>query len=326
MKFLHKTILLLLLLANMSVFAQTGEIHGVIYNFTEDSAVVKNIAVNFLKYHGHELLDDSSLVTETDYQGNFSMKNLPLDSTLLFYPKVTFNSVVYYGNEVRLTHKIPSVHSNVVVFDTTSDLSHIVFQMEHIFLEEEQGRVAVQEIFLIANTGKKTYLGSKIQNSNHNYVLKFPLPDKQENFELLTAETQNSVFVENNTLYDTDLLPPGNRQLSFRLQVPHSGKEWHYTRSTIYPTFGINIFLSQPEITIEGAGIMPMGEFPIKGKTYQRFSIQHLMPGMPLDIALKNLPAKSVQVQWIVLIAVGLLAILGFSYTFFKRPASAKVD
>ncbi len=326
MKFLQKSILLLWLLAALPLFAQIGEIHGTVYNFTEDSAVVKNIAVQFVKYRGHELLDDSSLVTETNNLGQFRVANLPLDSTLIFYPRVTFHSIVYYGSGAQLSAQNPSLENNVVVFDTTADARQIAFQMEHIFLEVEADRIEVREIYLVANAGKKTYLGKKTPYSNRDFVLEFPLPEKFEDLEILTPEAQTSVFIENNSLYETALLSPGTRQFSYRVQVPYAGKKWLYSRDVIYPSFGVNIFLVQPELAIDGPGIRPMGDFFIKEKTYQHYSIQHLMPGEKLEFTLTNLPAKTFPVQLIVLIAVAVLALLGFTYTFLKKPSMAKID
>lgn len=319
MKSFSKLILLILFVSQTSLLAQTGKLTGTIYNGSADSAAVKNTDVEILIYRGHNLLDDSSFVDKTNSRGQFQISGLPLDSTLMIYPRTTFSSIVYYGDGVQLTEAQKQAQSNVVVFDSTRSKRHIATQMAHLFLEVENEKIKLRDILMIANTGNKTYMGGKTLISSRSYVLEFPLPQNYENLEILTPGAQNSVFLEHNTLYHTDLMSPGTRQFSYQLDLPFSGKEWNFTRPVIYPTGGLNIFLSQPELTIEGPGIMPMGDFHIKGMKYQHYSVRNLMPGMSLELTLKNLPGKTFPVQWIVLILVGIFVIVGFGYTFLKK-------
>ena len=311
--------LLITVLLPAALLAKGGEIWGYVYNGTEDSTTIANTEVQFLVYQKHTLIDDSSYVLKTNSQGMYHLTNIPVDSTLIYYPRVDFHSIVYYGKGVIVTPQNNKQQSHVVVYDTTSDKKHIAVQMEHLFIIEENGKIIVREIYLILNTGKRTYLGKKIPDTNHHHVLEFPLPEGYENVELLTPDAQNSVVIENDFLIDMALFPPGSRQLSFQLQIPHKGKEWHYTRPLSYPTGSINIFLSQPELTLEGPGIVPMGDFSIRNTNYQRFAVQHLMPGMQLDITLKNLPRKSIPIQLIVLGIVAVFLLVGFGYTLLKK-------
>ncbi|MDW7680225.1 MAG: hypothetical protein SCK70_06650, partial [bacterium] len=287
---MKKLFWLILLITTFMAFsglrAETGEVWGYVYNGTQDSALVNNIDVQLLVYRGNMLIDDSSHTTTTNTAGRFRFSELQIDSTLVIYPRATYNTVVYYGVGVRLNERQFQKNSNIVVYDTTSQKHHLAVQMEHIFLTAENGKINIREIFLIANNGEKTFMGERTKETNRRFVLQFPLVKGFENFELLTPEAQNSVFIENNSLYEVDLLPPGSRQLSFRFQVSHSGEQWRYSRPIFYPTGGINIFLSQPELTIEGPGIAAMGDFHIKGAKYQHFSMQHLMPGMMMEFTL----------------------------------------
>ncbi|HDP98954.1 MAG TPA: hypothetical protein ENN22_07220 [bacterium] len=320
---MKKLFWLILLITTFMAFsglrAETGEVWGYVYNGTQDSALVNNIDVQLLVYRGNMLIDDSSHTTATNTAGRFHFSELQIDSTLVIYPRATYNTVVYYGPGVRLNERQFRKNSNIVVYDTTSQRHHVNVQMEHIFLTAENGKVSIREIFLIANSGKKTFIGDRTKNTNRRFVLQYPLIKGFENFELLTPEAENSVFIKNNSLYEIDLLPPGTRQLSYRFQVSHSGDQWRYTRPVIYPTGGINLFLSQPELSIEGAGIVPMGDFHIKGKKYQHFSMQQLMPGMIMEFTLKNLPKQTAPIQLMVLIAVGIFLLVGFGYTFLKN-------
>jgi len=62
-----------------------------------------------------------------------------------------------------------------------------------------------------------------------------------------------------------------------------------------------------------------MGDFNIKGKTYQHYSLQRMMPGMQLNLTLTNLPGKTVDIKWIILIVVIVFLVVGFGYTFLKK-------
>ena len=319
MKPLFKIIGVFVLLFHNPALAKTGEISGLVFNGTKDSSLVKNINVNLLVYKGHELINDSTYSQQTNSQGKYQFTSIQIDTNLIYYPRVTFHSIVYYGNGVRFEKEVTKLKANVVVYDTTSQKKDIYVQMEHLFLEEENGKISVREIFLFVNKGKRTFLGEKVNQANIHYVLKFPLPEGFENFQLITREAQNAITFKNNTLYETDLMSPGTRQFSYRYQIAHRGKEWNYQRPIIYPTGSVNIFLSNPELGLEGQGIMPMGDFVIRGKNYQHYSIQNLMPGMNLELTLKNLPDKTIDIKWIILIVVALFLVIGFSYTLLKK-------
>jgi hypothetical protein len=312
-------LLFFILLFAASVNAQSVEIRGEVFNGTEDSSLVKNIEISLLVYRGHQMVDDSSHVQKTNSKGVYRFRQLSEDSTLIYYPRVTFHDIVYYGNGVRVKNQQSKFQSNIVVYDTTSEKNNIFASMEHLFLSLENGRIVVKEIFLLNNRGKRTYMGVKAVTENKNYVLEFPLPSGFENLEILTAEAQNTSAIKNGVLFDTALFSPGTKQYSYQFQIPHKGKEWHYSRQIIFPTGGVNIFLSDPQLTIQGPGIKPMGDFNIKGKTYQHYSLQRLMPGMQLDLTVTNLPGKSVDIKWIILIFVIVFLVAGFGYTFLKK-------
>lgn len=305
---------------NGNSLAQNGKIWGYVYNGTQDSSRLANAKIEILVYSGHGLVDDSSYVTKSDRRGRFQLANLKLDTTLVYYPRTTFSDIVYYGHGVRLTEDSPVQQSDIVVYDSTKDKSNIVIQMDHIFLEERDDKISFRETVILSNNGKKTYTGEEMPGGGHYLVLEFPLPHNAENVQLLSQESQASMFVDKGRLIDTALFPPGMRQISYQFEVPKQGKVWHFSRNVLFPTMSANIFISQPRLIVEGPGIQPMGEFPIRNVNYQRYMISHSMPGTPLQITLKNLSGKAIPIQWIVLGLVAISLLIGFGYTML-RPA-----
>lgn len=313
-----KIICLVILILSSPAWSQTGKIAGNVYNGSADSAAISNIEVRLLISRGHNIVDDSSYSQKTDTRGNFQFESLETDSSLIYYPRASFNSIVYYGSAVQLSDESPERKSNVVVYDTTSSANEIFFQLEHLFIDAEPGKMKVREIFIMNNMGDKTYIGKNFNNPNKHYVIKFPLPADFNDVEILTPDAQNWVKLDGQTLYHTELMSPGSRQFSFQYSVPIKKKEWQLNRPTFYPIGSVNIFVSNPQLVIEGPGLQAMGDFGIRGTNYQRFSVQNLMPGMELALSVKNLPGKSISFQWIVLIAVVIALLIGFGYTFKK--------
>ncbi len=304
----------------MNSYTQTGKIWGYVYNGTQDSTLLANIKVEVIAFnvqHGM-IVDDSSFVTKTNRAGKFQMTNLKLDTTLLYYPRAEFSNIVYYGHGVRLTKDSPILQSDVVVYDTTRDKSNIAIQMDHIFIEDQNDKIIFREIMLLSNMGKKTFMGTEVTHGEHHHVFEFPLPEKFENVQILSQHSQGSMFVSDNKIIDSALFPPGTRQVSYQFEVPKPGSVWHYSREIHFPTMSANIFISQPHLKVEGPGIVPMGDFPIRNVNYQRYQIQHSMPGTPLEITLSNLSKKSLPIQWIVLGVVAAFLLLGFGYTMLK--------
>jgi hypothetical protein len=323
MKFLYKILLFNLLVLCSPLWSQTGKIAGYVYNGSQDSLIIPNIDVNLLVYRGHNVVNDSSFTMKTNDRGKFTFTSLKIDSTLIYYPRAAFNSIVYYGRAARLTGELNSVASDVVVYDTTSRADKIVFQLEHLFIDAEPGNLYFREIFIANNMGNKTFIGSNFDQHNEHYVLQFPLPKGFEDVEILTPEARNWVRIEGQTLFHTELMSPGSRQFSYRFIVPFKKKQWLLSRPILYPLGAVNIFVSNPELVLEGSGVMAMGDFAIRGTNYQRYAVQHLMPGMELVLSVKNLPVKAfvLSAQWIVLLAVIVLLIIGFGYTLKKSKS-----
>lgn len=315
--------LLLLSLANFASFAQTGTIAGYVKNGSADSAVIAGAEVNLLVNRGYSVLDDSSYRKQTDANGRFQFTNLKIDSSLLYYPRASFVDIVYYGQAVRLTDKDPAAESDVVVYDTTSSAEKVVMQLEHLFIDAEPGRLLFREIFVMTNVGNKTFIGTHFDHPDAHFVWQFPLPHGFEDVEILTPEAQNGVRIDGGTLYHTELMSPGSRQFSFRFSVPVKRRDWPFSRPILYPSGAINIFVGNPQLTLEGPGVTALGEFSIRGTTYQRYSALHLMPGMALNFTIKNIPATafSFSIQWLVLAGVVILLVAGFIYTIRKSTS-----
>lgn len=315
--------ILLIALFAMSVplWAQTGKISGVVYNGSADSSLVPNIEVNLFINKGHSIIDDSTYVQPTDSRGRFEFDNFALDSTILYYPRANFSSIVYYGQPVRFTKQANSFESNVVVFDTTSSAENIFIQLEHLFIDAEPGKLLIREIFIMNNAGNKTFIGKNFANPSSHYVIQFPLPAGFEDLEILTPEAEDWVRVQGQTLYHTELMSPGTRQFSYRLAVPSKRNTIQLLRPILYPIGATNIFVSNHILKIEGPGIAAIGEFNIRGTSYQRYSVAHLMPGMELNLRIADLPGKSIPVQWLALAGVIILLVVGFVYTFTKAKS-----
>ena len=321
MKFIIRIIFLAILIFQPPLWSQTGKISGYIYNGSADSTIIANAEVDLLVYRGHDLVDDSSYVKRTDSGGKFKFSFLKTDSTLTYYPRSSFKSIVYYGKAVRLNDKSAAGQSDVVVFDTTSSAKRIYFQLEHLFIDAEPGKLNLREIFIMNNLGHKTYVGKNFQQPNKHYVIKFPLPENFSDVQILTPEAQNWIKIDGHTLYHTELMSPGFRQFSFQYSIPYREKERQLIRPIIYPIGSVNIFVSNPELKIEGPGVESMGDFGIRGTNYQRYAVANLMPGMALDLTVKNLPGTKISIQWIILIAVVILLLVGFVYTFKKSKS-----
>ena len=186
---MRKLLILASILFYCSVsWAQTGKISGYVYNGSADSTIVPNIEANLLVNKGHSVVDDSSYIQKTDSKGRFEFKNLKIDSTLFYYPRATFKSIVYYGPAARFINKISAFENDVVVYDTTSNEDKIIFQLEHLFIDAEPGKLLFREIFIANNTGNKTFIGKNFDEPTKHYVLQFPLPADFEDFEILTPE------------------------------------------------------------------------------------------------------------------------------------------
>jgi len=321
MKLILKMLIFSLMLINFQLRSQTGKISGVVYNESQDSAIVAAIDVNLIIYKGHNLVDDSSFSVKTDDKGKFEFSSLKTDSTLVYYPTASYKSIVYYGRPARLTEKQNFMQSDVAIYDTTSMADKIIFQLEHLFIDAEAGKLLFREIFIANNIGNKTFIGKNYSQSDKHYVLQFPLPPNFEEVEILTPEAQNWVYIDGGTLYHAELMSPGSRQFSYRFQVPYKKTEWQLSRPISYPIGAVNIFVSNPELTLEGPGVMPQGEFPIRGKSYQRYYVSHIMPGMTLELTIENLPSGTVSVEWIVIIVVVVLLVVGFGYTLKKSKS-----
>ena len=314
--FLKLTVIIFFYLSS-PLLSQANDLSGRVYNGSNDSTVVSNIKVTLLQYRNNNLADDSTYTKYTNSKGVYKFSRLPMDSSLDYYPMVSYKSIVYYGPAIDISKKSQGFTSDVVVYDTTSQVENVRIQLEHLFIEKVGERLQLREILIFINSGNQTFLGKNINDPDNHYVLKFPLPENFVDFKLLTTEAQNSVFLKDRTFYNTDLLSPGSKQLSFRLSVPFKGK-WQLSRLLEYSVNSINIFVANTDLTLDGPGVKAMGGFALRGRSYQRYSIHSLDKGMNLLINIKDNSGTSFPVQWIILIIIVLFFIIGFGYTFKK--------
>lgn len=161
----------------------------------------------------HGIQNNEEILTlnaTADESGHFTFEKLPTEHTLFYVIEGVYQDIAYIGDEpgVFPPDQDPEAELTLKVYDTTTDNSAIDITQMHYLLSFSPNAVNVVQVFVVGNSGDKTYIGQNRQ------TFEFALPPEAMGVTFQN-DPGNVRFEETGSGYaDTEPILPGEEGLT----------------------------------------------------------------------------------------------------------------
>lgn len=287
-----------------------GVIEGKVVNQTQDGGGTGGLDVCLIMVAEVETGNET---TRTDEDGSFRFDGLLTDSRYLVH--VTFEDIDYYY-PVDFVDAPPTGPIEIPVCNTTEDDGAIRIEWRHIVVRMEEGNLTVTDVIWLVNDGEHTYIGSEATSFNGKQgTLVFTLPEGAINFSVPDYTAEDYFLIDNNTVVNILIFPPGEQQLVYSYQLPGMDTGDAIIQLVIdYPTSVLEVMVAMEDVEVASARLSPTEPVETEdGQQYIHFTGNTLDRGETVDIRLINVTGQSsamLIVLWVTLPLVVLCLVV----------------
>ncbi len=309
------------LLLTAQVAGQSGEIHGVVLNSSQNGAPAAAVDVVL------RVAIDGQLVpveqTTTDARGRFEFADLPVGYEQTYLPGANRDGVHYPGSRVRLTALQPRADVTLNILDTVAEPNPLVVRRHEIDIRSETGVLRVSESMLIDNPGAATYVGAAKHEGMMPVTLQLHLPP---DFERVTFEKE--FFGRRFNLIDDRLVTdipwqPGERWLKFTYTLRNEQAYRQWKRPLDLPSDQVQVSIDGIDPAHVACNLPAVTARSSGGPRYESVG-EALPPGFEISVDVGDLPVSWVAYgRWL---ALSLLVVLiaGSSFFVIRRRHASK--
>jgi 5-hydroxyisourate hydrolase-like protein (transthyretin family) len=297
-----------------------GAISGQIINKTAGGSPVEALEVTLITYMNGEAADVRQKAA-TDAAGRFEFRDLSTDNVTTYAMSVTFQDADYNTDPIALTPDGPAREVELYVYDSTTSDAGLQVSNGHIVVFTVQGALEVLEVWRFNNTGDKTFIGA--EGKAGGATLRFSLPAGATSLVPggdLTLETTDTGWV------GTNAMPPGVTDINLSYFIPHQGSEVTISRKLDYPVAGFRLLVEDTGVKVSSSILALSPPQMINGTNFLNFTADNLTGVAIIDASFSGIVSPSASSpeelfpwRWLLIGAVMLAAVIGFTYPQLKR-------
>lgn len=225
------------------------------------------------------------LTAQADSAGNYTFEKLPTDHSVLYGVEGRYKDVTYFSDQPALfTPDSTETTLDLKVYETTSSAETVNVSQFHYLLTFTPEAVNIVQVFILSNTGNKTYIG------NQGQTLSFSLPADAQNVTFENDPAGQRFRELDGGYADTDPVTPGEGSSSI---VAVYDLPYDDTLTINVPLPGdvasANVLLQDQgaKLSSEQLKFVETGEF--QGTSFSVYSAADLKKDQPLTLQLTDL-------------------------------------
>jgi len=303
---------------------------GQVTNGTTGAAVPADLPITLHVLSGME--ETGTYTTTVAADGSFRFDGLVVGQEQAVVAETTYQDATYFSEPDWLAAAEGELSLPLVIYETTADPADILVTQLHIFIRrlgDSPHRLECGEVYLLSNTGERTYVGAPDAASGRRATLDFTLPEGAENLRFDGPGLGERFLERPGGFADTMPIPPGVATVSVLLSYelpyrPGLQLEWTFAA----PIASVVIVLPGPGLALDGAGLTSAGTIDTQMGTALSYTAGPLAAGQTLAIALVEdasaapaAAAVSSRPQDVALGLAALAAAVLAAYRLWRSPA-----
>jgi len=293
------------------VLADQGTIEGVLANGTVGAAISAGQMVTLYALTPDGGAPMFTRTAASDAGGHFVFDNLAASPAILYVVQTSYQQVHYVSAPLIFAHGGLTLTTPITVYETTDDASSIRVEQLHLFLSFAPGRVKVEELFIIVNSGDRAYI------AGDGMSLHFYLPPGAENVRFgdggrykLTTEG----------FADTQAVVPGAAQVAAAYELSYNGSRLDLELVMSYPVRSIVVLAPEAGLRLNSAQLTAAGWRQTQSGSMMSYVGGNLAAGQSLVLHLSGAPGVAPNEA-----AMPLLPLIGAALLLVAASAIAYV-
>ena len=238
--------------------AATLSVKGQVTNGTPGGEVPTGLEVSLHAFAGGKEVETLTIPLAAD--GSFVFEGVTAGEDRTFVAQVTYQGVDYFSEAVAPASDQRELELPIVIYETTEEPTSVQVAQLHIFVTGMEGRLMVEEYFLIGNEGDRTYIGAADPEVGDRVTVRFTLPEGAEDLTFDGPGLGERFVEQAGGFADTRPIPPGSvtSEVVFYYTLPYR-EGLQVEQAVDVPVKSVVILMVQGDLALEGAGLEPMG-------------------------------------------------------------------
>jgi len=242
--------------------------------FGADASQVDGGNVFLDAYLGFEPV--AGFTTTLSVDNTFVFTNLATSPDLTYIATVLAAGVSYSSDMVSLTPEAPAAEVSIDVYGATDSPDAIRFNRVHWILESQPGALVVAQIYLVGNTGARTFIGQTVEGVDVPVTAGIQLPPEAVEVTFENGALGNRFQQVGDMVYDTMPIVPGEstQQIIVQYAIPYEGTRFDLEQAFAYPVDSLSLLIANypnlrvdaPELTFDSIQNIQGAEYQIWGK------------------------------------------------------------
>lgn len=321
-----------------------GVIEGQVVNGTANGGSVEGQTVTLHVFVSME--EQPSQTAIADAEGWFRFEGLSTEADYGYMVRLNYGGVDYGGDLLTFSEGETTLSVSIKVYDPIESDEVISIERAHIFVDFQEEKLLVGELYFFNNDSDKIYIGAEVVAEGRRGTLRLSLPSGAEGLAVEGGELGQRFFETDEGFVDTWFLPPGQSsgQLMFNYSLPYDPAGYDLIREAPYPLKALNVLVADVGIDVTSDQLISEGTRGIQGQSYLNLSGQNLSKGERLTIHLSGAPTKEQRadvetappqtsqagdqplLRWAALGLVVLAVGFALAYPLFRRQSKEAED
>ena len=220
--------------------------------------------------------------------GSFLFENIEIPPGRMFLATIEYEGATYSSEVAAAEGEAVDLELPIQVFPSTTDLSELVVDRLHLFLEFTGPKtLRVIQLYVVSNPGEKAVVPA----SAGAPVLQFKLPPKATNLEFQDGVLGERFIKTDDGFADTIPLRPGAGvyQVLFSYELPYNQKLVLEQPITL-PAEAIVVLTPSGNMTVKGNLLEDVGNREVQGANFRMYNRPRLAAGEVLTLTISGSP------------------------------------
>lgn len=311
----------------LAAVPSSGTIEGQIVNGTPGGSSVGGLQVMLVTLNSDNTTADHATTT-ADASGHFSFNGVAIGDNQTYVMGVVFKQVQYTTDVSIFPPGQIDKTVQVKVYDTTTNDAVITVLSAHTVVLPEPGDLSILEVYTIANTSDRTYIGAGQANEAGGPGLTFPLPAKWTGLELGGDISGQTPDLGSGSFSVAMPVFPGQTQAFYTYDVKTDSGKYTYSRKVYYPTLSYDLMVSGDSISVDSNQLSKGSPVELAGSRFVSLAGDNLTAGSTIVATLSGLVSarRGFSLMWtgLALVALGVVAVASMVF-LGKRMTAAEV-
>ncbi len=229
-----------------------GVIRGRVINGSVGGEVPEGLEVNLFGLNDQQVVVRETVELTSD--GEFIFEDILVVDSWLFFIAAEHQGVLYYTASEAIPSAGEPLELALEIFDSTESDAFIRVEQLHILFDfNSPDAVRVLEVWVISNTGDRTYVSS-------DGGIEIVLPQGASQLQFDEGELGERFLQAEGGFIDTAAVLPGlgTQELLFTYEIPHAGR-LDFTQPIGYAVLGVEVMIPEGGPTIVTGALQDHG-------------------------------------------------------------------